>query len=99
MQKGQVMSLNIQNSGNSLAFCGLKLPSREAKKIITKEDRLLEINRGMMAGLDAKERGVDECREVIIRETLSGNFNFLKGFNKIIGNDMAKKAYNTIPKR
>ena len=93
------MSLNIQSSDNSIAFCGLKFPLRDAKKIISKEDKLLELNRGMMAGLDAKERGVDECREIIIRETLSGNFDFIKGFNKIIGKDMAKKAYNSISKQ
>jgi len=60
---------------------------------------LIELNRGMMAGLDAKIRGVDECREIIIRETLRGNFDFIKGFNQIIGKDMAKKAYNSISKR
>ena len=91
------MSLNIHDSTNSVAFCGLKQILRRNKNL-TKEEQMLELNRGMMAGLDAKKRGVDECREIIIRETLSGNFDFIKGFNKIIGSDMAKKAYNSISK-
>lgn len=92
------MLSSVQNSTNSVVFNGLKILSG-AKKILSKEDKLIELNRGMIAGLEAKERGVDECREIIIRETLSGNFDFIKGFNKIIGSDMAKKAYNSIPKR
>ena len=91
--------LNIQNSTNSVSFYGLKGLLRGAKNKLTKEEKMLELNRGMMAGLDAKTRGVDECREIIIRETLSGNFDFIKGFNKIIGRDMAKKAYNSIGKK
>lgn len=91
------MSLNIQDLTNSVSFHGLKQFLNGTKKL-SKEDKLLELNRGMMAGLDAKDRGVDECREIIIRETLSGNFDFIKGFNKIIGSDMAKKAYSTISK-
>lgn len=89
--------LNVQNSPNSVSFCGLKKLLSGAKKL-TKEEKMLEINRGMMAGLDAKQLGVDECREIIIRETLSGNLDFIKGFNKVIGSDMAKKAYSTISK-
>ena len=90
------MLSNIQD--NSIAFCGLKHILRRTKKL-SKEEKMLELNRGMMAGLDAKVRGVDECREIIIRETLSGNFDFIKGFNQVIGKDMAKKAYNSIPKK
>ena len=90
---------NIQNSTNSVSFCGLKGLVRGAKNKLTKEEKMLELNRGKMAGLDAKKRGIDECREIIIRETLSGNFDFVKGFNEIIGKDMAKKAYDSIPKR
>ena len=92
------MLLKVQDSTNSVAFCGLKQILRGTKNL-SKEEKMLELNRGMMAGLDAKVRGVDECREIIIRETLSGNFDFIKGFNQIIGKDMAKKAYNSIPKR
>ena len=97
-QKGQNMSLNIQNSYNSVPFCAKNGFLRGVKKL-TKEEKMLELNRGKMAGLDAKKRGIEECREIIIRETLSGNFDFVKGFNEIIGNDMAKKAYDSIPKR
>ena len=93
------MLSSVQNPTNSVAFCGLNELLKGTKKGLTKEDKLVEFNRGMMAGLDAKVRGVDECKEIIIRETLSGNFDFIKGFNKIIGRDMAKKAYNSIPKR
>ena len=92
------MLSSVQNSTNSTVFCGLNPFLRGTKKL-TKEEKMLELNRGMMAGLDAKIRGVDECREIIIRETLSGNFDFIKGFNKVIGKDMAKKAYNSISKR
>jgi len=89
---------NIQNSTNSVPFCAKNGFLKGVKKL-TKEEKMLEINRGMMAGLDAKRLGVDGCREIIIRETLSGNSNFLKGFKEIIGKDMAKKAYDSIPKR
>ena len=90
--------LNVQNSPNSVSFYGLKELLRGSKKELTKEDKLLELNRGMMSGLDAKKRSIDECREIIIRETLSGNFDFIEGFNKTIGSDMAKKAYSSISK-
>ena len=60
------------------------------------EDRMIEHQRGLFAGIDAKTRGIEECREVIIRETLAGNFDYLKGFNQAIGEDMAKKAYSSI---
>ena len=91
--------LYVQNSPNSVSFCGLKELLRGSKKELTKEDKLLELNRGMMSGLDAKKRGIEVCREIIIRETLSGNFDFVEGFNKIIGKDMARKVYNSIPKK
>ena len=90
------MSLTIQN--NNVSFASKNSFIRGAKKALTKEEQILEQTRGMMAGIDAKKRGVDECKEVIIRETLSGNIDFIKGFNKIIGEDMAKKAYSLIGK-
>lgn len=93
------MLSSVQNLANSVSFCSLHEFLQGSKKGLTKEEKFLEVNRGMMSALDAKVRGVDECREIIIRETLSGNFDFIKGFNKIIGSDMAKKAYNSIPKR
>ena len=93
------MLSSVQNSTNSVAFCSLHELLKGSKKGLSKEEKLLEENRGMMSGLEAKSRSVYECREIIIRETLRGNFDFLKGFNKIIGSDMAKKAYNSIPKR
>ena len=92
------MLSSVQNSTNSVVFSGLKILTG-AKKCLSNEDKLVELNRGMMAGLDAKTLGVDACREIIIKETLNGNFDFIKGFNKIIGSDMAKKAYNSIPKK
>jgi len=64
----------------------------------SKMDKVLEHSRGMFAGLEAKEKGVDECRKVIIRETLAGNFDYLRGFNQVIGKDLAKKAYSSIDK-
>ena len=65
---------------------------------LSAEDRMIEHQRGLFAGIDALNRGVDECREIIIRETLAGNFDYLKGFNQAIGKDMAKKAYASIAK-
>ena len=62
------------------------------------EDHMIEHQRGLFAGMDAKLRGAAECKEIIIRETLSGNFDYLKGFNQAIGKDMAKKAYSLIGK-
>ena len=100
------MSLNIQNNlteqQNTSAFKGGKnkffgqIKNRLSK--MSKEDRILEQNRGMLAALDAKKRGVDECSEIVLRETLALNFDFLKGFNQILGKDMAKKAYSNIGK-
>ena len=101
------MSLNIQNSltepQSSTAFKGGKnkffgqIKNRLSK--MSNEDRILEQNRGMMAAIDAKKRGVSECSEIVLRETLALNFDFLKGFNKILGKDMAKKVYSNIGKK
>ena len=52
-----------------------------------------------MAEIDAKKRGVSECSEIVLRETLALNFDFLNGFNKILGKDMAKKVYSNIGKK
>lgn len=92
--------MNIQNS---ITFQGGKkglmdkvnevIRPRINIKTLSKEDKMLEHQRGLFAGMDAVKRGVDECSEIIIRETLAGNFDYLKGFNQAIGKDMAKKAY------
>ena len=94
--------MNIQNNNQNLAFNGLGENVLKGlykrKNALTAEEKKLEHQRGLFAGLDAKKRGVDECREIIIRETLAGNFDYVKGFNEAIGKDMAKKAYSTIGK-
>lgn len=92
---------------NNISFMGTKKSIAESlinritrvnPNTLSKEDRMIQHQRGVFAGMDAVKRGVDECREVIIRETLAGNFDYLKGFNQAIGKDMAKKAYSSISK-
>ena len=63
---------------------------------LSAEERMIQHRRGLFAGIEAKTRSIDECREIIMRETLAGNFDYVKGFNQAIGKDMAKKAYESI---
>ena len=106
VQKGQTMALDIQKNltkqQRTMAFKGGKnkffgqIKNHLSK--MSKEDRMLEQSRGMMAALDAKKLGIDECSDILLRETLALNFDFLKGFNQVLGKDMAKKAYSNIGK-
>jgi len=91
---------------NNISFMGTKKSIAESlinritrvnPNTLSKEDRMIQHQRGLFAGMDAR-RSVDECREIILRETLAGNFDYLKGFNQAIGKDMAKKAYSSIAK-
>ena len=88
------------NFQNNISFCGAKdiIAKAFKRNTLSAEDRMLEHQRGLFAGIDAKAKGLEECKEVIIRETLAGNFDYLKGFNQAIGKDMAKKAYASIAK-
>lgn len=97
--------MNIQNYGNDLSFYGEKSKVLSAMRGMYKrhmamsaEERMLEKQRGMFAGMDAKNQSVDVCKEIIIRETIAGHFDYLKGFLDAIGKDMSKKAYSTIGK-
>ena len=97
--------MNIQNYGNDLSFCGEKTKILSNMKgmykrhmALSAEEHMLERQRGIFAGMDAKNQGADVCKEIIIRETLAGHFDYLKGFLETIGKDMSKKAYSTIGK-
>ena len=90
------MPLNIQNG---VSFTGRDTFINGLKKPLNKEEQIKEQMRAITAGMSAKVKGVEECKKIIIQETLCGNFDFLKAFNKAIGDDMAKKAYSLIGKK
>ena len=91
--------ISFTGAKNSLVDNARKTITKVNRNTLSKEDRMIEHQRGLFAGIDAKNKGVDECREIIIRETLACNFDYLKGFNQAIGKDMAQKAYSSIGKR
>jgi hypothetical protein len=90
-------NISFMGAKKSIADSLMNRITRVNPNTLSKEDRMIQHQRGLFAGMDAK-RSVDECREIIIRETLAGNFDYLKGFNQAIGKDMAKKAYSSIGK-
>lgn len=55
-----------------------------------------EYERGLQLGQALNNRNIDEAREVIMRETICGNFDCLKGLNKALSRDLAKKAYKML---
>ena len=57
-----------------------------------------EYGRGRIAGKALNKRDAEEAKEVIVRETLCCNFDFLKGLNETLNKDLAKKAYSMLNK-
>ena len=57
-----------------------------------------EYGRGRIAGKALNKKDAEEAKEVIVRETLCCNFDFLKGLNETLNKDLAKKAYGLLKK-
>ena len=61
------------------------------QKVLTPEEAFMEKVAGMSCAANTQDKAV--LKEIVLRETLLGNMDFVKGINEYLANSAAKNTY------
>ncbi len=61
------------------------------QKVLTPEEAFMEKVAGMSCAANTQDKAV--LKEIVLRETLLGNLDFVKGINEYLANNAAKSVY------